>query len=44
MMDVMNSQYRTIVRQKILDAQAAELPVLTQRDVWLPTIVYSGST
>lgn len=34
----MESQYRTIIRQKIVDAQAAELPVLTRRDTWLPAV------
>ena len=34
----MQSQFRTIFRQKILDAQALALPVLTQRDVWLPMV------
>ena len=34
----MQSQFRTIVRQKILDSQAAALPTLTPRDVWLPTV------
>ena len=34
----MQRQYRPVIRQKILDAQAAPLPVLTPRDVWLPTL------
>lgn len=34
----MESQLRTIIRQKIIDSQAAPLPVLTRRDVWLPNI------
>ncbi|WP_137890912.1 ATP-binding protein [Ramlibacter sp. 2FC] len=34
----MDSQFRATVRQKILDAQAAALPVLTRRDVWLPAV------
>lgn len=34
----MQSQYRPIIRQKILDAQAAPLPSLTRRDVWLPAV------
>ena len=34
----MESQLRTVIRQKIIDAQAAPLPVLTRRDVWLPSV------
>lgn len=34
----MDSQFRPTVRQKILDAQAAALPALTRRDVWLPAV------
>jgi len=34
----MNSQFRQIIRQKIVDAQAAPLPILTRRDVWLPSV------
>lgn len=34
----MQSQYREVIRQKMLDAQAASLPRLTQRDVWLPAV------
>ena len=34
----MDSQFRLILRQKIIDAQAAPLPVLTRRDVWLPAV------
>lgn len=34
----MESQFRSIIRQKIIDAQAAPLPVLTRRDVWLPAV------
>lgn len=34
----MESQYRTVIRQKIIDAQAAPLPALTPRDVWLPAV------
>ena len=34
----MESQFRTVIRQKIIDAQAAPLPVLTRRDVWLPAV------
>jgi uncharacterized protein len=30
--------FRSIIRQKIIDAQAAALPVLTRRDVWLPAV------
>jgi hypothetical protein len=34
----MESQFRTVIRQKIIDAQAAALPVLTRRDSWLPAV------
>lgn len=34
----MESQFRTVIRQKIIDAQAAPLPVLTRQDVWLPAV------
>lgn len=34
----MDSQFRPVIRQKIIDAQAAPLPVLTRRDVWLPAV------
>lgn len=34
----MESQFRPVIRQKIIDAQAAVLPVLTRRDVWLPLV------
>jgi predicted AAA+ superfamily ATPase len=34
----MESQFRTVIRQKIIDAQAAPLPLLTRRDVWLPAV------
>lgn len=34
----MESQLRTVIRQKIIDAQAAPLPVLTRRDIWLPAV------
>jgi predicted AAA+ superfamily ATPase len=34
----MESQYRAVIRQKIIDAQAAVLPALTRRDTWLPTV------
>ncbi len=35
----MESQFRAIIRQKIVDSLAAPLPVLTARDVWLPSVV-----
>lgn len=34
----MESQLRNVIRQKIIDTQARPLPVLTRRDVWLPTV------
>ncbi|MBI4989426.1 MAG: ATP-binding protein [Rhodocyclales bacterium] len=34
----MESQFRDVVRQKIVDSQAAPLPALTRRDVRLPKI------
>jgi predicted AAA+ superfamily ATPase len=34
----MKSQIRIVIRQKIIDAQAAPLPLLTHRDVWLPAV------
>lgn len=34
----MNDHFRQIIRQKIVDAIAAQPPVLTHRDTWLPTI------
>jgi predicted AAA+ superfamily ATPase len=34
----MDSQYRPIIRQKIIDELAAALPRLTRRDVWLPQV------
>lgn len=34
----MESQFRSIIRQKILDAQGEALPVLTHRDVWMPEV------
>jgi len=34
----MDSQFNATIRQKIIDAQAAPLPVLTRRDVWLPSV------
>ena len=34
----MEGHFRSIIRQKIIDAQAAALPVLTRRDVWLPAV------
>lgn len=34
----MEEQYRQVVRQKIVDALSAPVPVLTRRDVWLPAV------
>lgn len=34
----MGRLFHTVIRQKIIDAQAAPLPVLTRRDVWLPAV------
>lgn len=34
----MENQFRTVIRQKIIDTQAAALPALTRRDVWLPAV------
>jgi predicted AAA+ superfamily ATPase len=34
----MESQFSFTVRQKIIDSQAAGLPALTRRDVWLPAV------
>jgi len=34
----MKDQYRDVIRQKIIDAQAAALPSLTRRDTWLPAV------
>lgn len=34
----MESLFRPLIRQKIIDAIATSLPVLTRRDVWLPTV------
>lgn len=34
----MESQFNAIIRQKIIDSQATPLPVLTRRDVWLPSV------
>ena len=34
----MEIHFRSTIRQKIIDAQAAALPVLTRRDVWLPAV------
>ncbi|HEY8908500.1 MAG TPA: hypothetical protein VIM63_20980, partial [Rhodoferax sp.] len=34
----MESQFNAVIRQKIIDAQAALLPELTARDVWLPSV------
>lgn len=36
--DQMNEHFRPIQRQKIIDSQAAPLPLLTRRDIWLPTV------
>ncbi len=35
---LMESQFRQIIRQKIVDAVAAPLLALTRRDVWLPSV------
>lgn len=37
-MSFMEDSYRPLLRQKILDAQAAPLRQLTARDVWLPAV------
>lgn len=34
----MESHFRTVIRQKIIDSQTVALPTLTQRDVWLPAV------
>lgn len=34
----MQSQFRPVIRQKIIDAQAAPLAALTRRDVWVPAV------
>lgn len=34
----MESQFRSVIRQKIIDAQAVALPDLTRRDSWLPAV------
>ena len=34
----MDSQLRATLRQKLVDSQAAALPALTRRDVWLPSV------
>lgn len=34
----MESQLRTVIQQKIIDAQATALPILTRRDSWLPSV------
>jgi uncharacterized protein len=34
----MNDQLRAVIRQKIIDSQAQPLPLLTRRDVWLPSV------
>jgi predicted AAA+ superfamily ATPase len=37
-MSFMKSQFRSVIRQKILDAPSGLLPKLTPRDVWMPAI------
>ena len=37
-MAFMENQFREVMRQKIVDAQAMPLPRLTRRDVWVPDI------
>lgn len=37
-MTLQEDQFGPIIRQKILDSQAAPLPRLTRRDVWLPAV------
>ncbi|PKN22985.1 MAG: ATPase [Deltaproteobacteria bacterium HGW-Deltaproteobacteria-3] len=34
----MEEHYRQVIRQKIVDALGAPIPVLTRRDVWLPAV------
>lgn len=34
----MNGQFGRVIQQKIVDMQAASLPRLTRRDVWLPSV------
>ena len=34
----MDNQYGPLLQQKIVDAQAAPLPRLTRRDLWLPAV------
>jgi predicted AAA+ superfamily ATPase len=34
----MEDQYRSVIRQKIVDNEAAPPPPFTRRDVWLPTV------
>ncbi|SFU69391.1 hypothetical protein SAMN05216339_107122 [Nitrosomonas eutropha] len=34
----MKEKYRSVIRQKIIDAQAQALPQLTLRDVWRPLV------
>lgn len=34
----MEDQFRQVVRQKIVDALATPIPVLTRRDAWLPAV------
>lgn len=35
---MVNEQYRSVIRQKIIDMQAQALPDLTPREVWLPKL------
>lgn len=37
-MAAVNDRFRPIIRQKIIDAQAAAFPSLTRRDVWVPQV------
>lgn len=34
----MEDQFRSVIRQKIVDSEAAPPPPFTRRDVWLPTV------
>ena len=34
----MEDQNRSVIRQKIVDSEAAPPPPFTRRDVWLPTV------
>lgn len=38
----MKEQYRSVIRQKIIDMQAQPLPTLTWRDVWLPVVTHKA--